>query len=316
MFGYMAGAENTNGSYNTFFGWSSGDTNVTGDNNTLIGSNTDVASGNLGYATAIGADAVVSSSNTIALGRSAGQDTVVVPGNLSVGGSSQGLPFTVRTAAASVSALECGAGEIGISMNSTASDCSGVVMLRYPSGNVAFRAPAGNQIFFESGGATAFTITSNGYASPRLSSTAGSQNVCLNSQLVFSFCSSSARFKSNIRDLDLSLDTLEQLRPVSFVWKDGGLEDIGLVAEEVERVDPLLVTYNQNGEIQGVKYDRIGVVLINVVKEQQAQIDAQQKQIEEQEAQIHAMRSILCELMPGAKICSNQTAPNAQEDQQ
>jgi hypothetical protein len=34
-------------------------------------------------------------------------------------------------------------------------------------------------------------------------------------------------------------------------------------------------TLNNDGQVEGVKYDRVGVVLINAVKEQQAQIEAQ-----------------------------------------
>ena len=56
-----------------------GNSNTTGDNNTIIGNNADVGANNLNFATAIGSDAVVSTSNTVVLGRSA--DTVLVPGN-------------------------------------------------------------------------------------------------------------------------------------------------------------------------------------------------------------------------------------------
>ena len=43
--------------------------------------------------------------------------------------------------------------------------------------------------------------------------------------------------------------------------------------------EPLLVTHNAKGEIEGVKYDRLGVVLIHAVKEQQSQIDRQEQKI-------------------------------------
>ena len=46
------------------------------------------------------------------------------------------------------------------------------------------------------------------------------------------------------------------------------------------KIEPLLVTHNDKGEIEGVKYDRVAVVLINAVKEQQAQIEQQRSQIE------------------------------------
>ena len=63
------------------------------------------------------------------------------------------------------------------------------------------------------------------------------------------------------------------------------MRDVGFAAEEVECVEPLLVTYNPKGEIEGVKYGQLTTVLVNAVKEQQAQIENQQKQIGEQEHQ-------------------------------
>ncbi len=50
-------------------------------------------------------------------------------------------------------------------------------------------------------------------------------------------------------------------------------------AEDVAKVEPLLVTRNDKGEVEGVKYDRITAVLVNAVKEQQQQIQQQQDEI-------------------------------------
>jgi hypothetical protein len=80
FFGYDAGDGNKAGLANAFFGDSAGITNVNGDYNTAIGGLADVGSPNLDHATAIGAGAVVSTSNTIALGRADGSDIVDVPG--------------------------------------------------------------------------------------------------------------------------------------------------------------------------------------------------------------------------------------------
>jgi hypothetical protein len=68
--------------------------------------------------------------------------------------------------------------------------------------------------------------------------------------------------------------------------------------------------YNATGEVDDFKYDRIGVVLVNAVKEQQAQIERQQQQIEEQTellrsqiALVKALRSIVCDPEKTAKVC-------------
>lgn len=82
FFGRNAGVSNTSGDENSFFGAAAGGFNTTGIRNTAIGYNANPGAGNLQYATAIGADSTVSTSNTIALGRSNGSDQVVIPGNL------------------------------------------------------------------------------------------------------------------------------------------------------------------------------------------------------------------------------------------
>lgn len=104
IFGSVAGIGNTTGSNNSFFGRGSGNLNVTGTFNTAIGSGANVGAGDLTFATAIGAGALASTSNTIALGRNTGQDTVVVPGTLSVTGAINGTVANATNAANAVNA--------------------------------------------------------------------------------------------------------------------------------------------------------------------------------------------------------------------
>jgi hypothetical protein len=105
----------------------------------------------------------------------------------------------------------------------------------------------------------------------------GSTMLCYNGLGEIASCSSSVRYKDHVANFTSGLNLLRKLRPVTFRWKDGGQRDLGLVAEEVNDVEPLLVTHNAKGEIEGVKYDRLAAVLINAVKEQQAQIDRLQR---------------------------------------
>jgi hypothetical protein len=104
--------------------------------------------------------------------------------------------------------------------------------------------------------------------------------------------SSSLRYKKDIGRFGLGLDVINRLRPISFTWKSDGTRDFGLGAEDVEEVDPNLVFY-RDGKIEGVKYDRIGVVLINAVKEQQAQIHQQQEQLFKQQRQLKQQRALI-----------------------
>ena len=102
--------------------------------------------------------------------------------------------------------------------------------------------------------------------------------ICRNDNFDITFCSSSIRYKTNVINFTSGLELLLKLRPVSFSWKDNGRPDLGLIAEEVDAVEPLLAFRNQNGEVEGVKYDRVSVVLVNAVKEQQHTIESLQQQ--------------------------------------
>src|SRR5205814_5010560 len=77
---FFFGTGNTTGSFNTFVGYLSGRAVTTGNSNTFLGYNT-AGAATLDHATAIGADAAVTTNNTIVLGRSV--DTVRVPGTAS-----------------------------------------------------------------------------------------------------------------------------------------------------------------------------------------------------------------------------------------
>lgn len=127
--------------------------------------------------------------------------------------------------------------------------------------------------------------------------------VCYGSGYLISACSSSLRFKTDIKPFNSGLNLVNRLKPITFNWKDGGLPDVGLGAEDVEAIEPLLVTYNASGQIQGVKYDRIGVVLLNAVKEQQAQIERQEKRLTEQQALIDELRRLVCKTENKSSVC-------------
>ena len=125
----------------------------------------------------------------------------------------------------------------------------------------------------------------------------GSTQLCRNASNEVSACSSSIRYKKNIKRFKFGLDLIKELRPVSFYWKADDMFDFGLVAEDVFEIEPLLTRQNAKGEVEGVKYDRLSVVLINAVKEQQ-------KQIEKQRSEIEALKRLVCSNNQTAKICS------------
>ncbi|MCO6512756.1 MAG: tail fiber domain-containing protein [Aridibacter famidurans] len=183
----------------------------------------------------------------------------------------------------------------------------------YSNGNTArlWRAGLGDILYVSSNGFLGIgnqfpgeRLNVNGHVALLLAS-GGSTNVCLNAVFRLSTCSSSIRYKSSVREFASGLELVRRLSPVRFEWKDSGTPDLGLVAEEVAEIEPLLVTYNDKGEVEGVKYDRIGVVLVNALKEQQREISEQRKQMEEQQKRIDALYRLVCELKPDAPACKD-----------
>jgi len=108
------------------------------------------------------------------------------------------------------------------------------------------------------------TLKVNSYAS------ASGTDLCINRN-VLSSCSSSFRYKENIENLTLGLDTVLNLRPVTFKWRGRDENDLGFVAEETAAVDPLLVTYKE-GQIEGVRYNQLTSVLTNAIQQQQTKL--------------------------------------------
>ena len=122
-------------------------------------------------------------------------------------------------------------------------------------------------------------------------SMANGRAVYVNSDYKIGTLASSRRFKEGIKPMDKASEVLFALKPVSFRYKkeaDAGRAPMfGLIAEDVEQVDPGLVSHNEKGEVETVRYEQINAMLLNeflkehkTVQEQGATIARLQKQIE------------------------------------
>ena len=90
---------------------------------------------------------------------------------------------------------------------------------------------------------------------------------------------SARKWKTNIQPLVGALGKIERLRGVSFDLRTNGKHDIGFIAEEVGEVVPEVVVRAENGETKSVNYSRLTALLVEAVKEQQAQIRELQSEI-------------------------------------
>jgi hypothetical protein len=101
---------------------------------------------------------------------------------------------------------------------------------------------------------------------------AGALPLCRNASNQIAACSSSLRYKDQVEAFTGGLDLVSRLGPISFTWKDGGARDVGFGAEDVAAIDPRLAVFNPDGTVEGVKYDRLTTVLVNAVKELEAEL--------------------------------------------
>jgi hypothetical protein len=128
---------------------------------------------------------------------------------------------------------------------------------------------------------------------------------------------SSRRWKTNIQTLPDALAKVEQLRGVSYDLKDSGKHEIGVIAEEVGKVVPEIVSWDKNGkDARGVDYSRLTALLIEATKQQQALIHKQQQQIRTQQAKLKAQDTRLDEqqaqISASAKLARTQQAAIAE----
>jgi hypothetical protein len=105
---------------------------------------------------------------------------------------------------------------------------------------------------------------------------------------------SDVRFKKNIYTLEDCLEKVMTIRGVSYDLKSDslnighGMNNIGFIAQELENVIPEVVVTGSDG-YKSVAYDKITVVLTEAIKEQQKQIEGQQKEIDELKALVNSL---------------------------
>ena len=86
--------------------------------------------------------------------------------------------------------------------------------------------------------------------------------------------SSDARLKKDIDPINLGLEAILQLEGKTYKWSDTSRSQqthIGLIAQEVEKVIPELVTEDENG-FKAIAYAKLTTILIEAIKEQQIRI--------------------------------------------
>ncbi|MFA6177347.1 MAG: tail fiber domain-containing protein [Candidatus Paceibacterota bacterium] len=161
--------------------------------------------------------------------------------------------ITLANAATTASPTISASGETNVSLNIKAKGTGSVDV-----GNTA--------------GTLAFSIDSSGNVLilPTYSVTVGATNrdLYIDNTGKIGYVSSAERYKKDISNME-NISWLYDLRPVNYVYKNDSLgrKQYGLIAEEVDKVNPLFVSYNDQGQPETVQYSMFAPVLIKAIQE-------------------------------------------------
>lgn len=291
-FGSRAGQFNTTGNSNSFFGTAAGNANTTGTDNSFFGVNT-----GLGNTTG--------NENTF-FGRRAGDTNTTGNSNTVVGAfadvASGNLSFATAIGAGAVvsssSTVVIGRASDDVRIPGSLDDASLITPTLFTP--------------FVTGGLILDRGTTPG---------ANDEDACFwekdGNRFELTYCASSIKLKENVLDSKLGLASAKRLRPVTYNWKSDGKPSIGLIAEEVNEVDPLLANRDREGSVRSINFQGISAVLIKALQEQQVQIEATdreisklkatnqslQERVDQYQTELAELKKLFCSLESTAKIC-------------
>ena len=105
---------------------------------------------------------------------------------------------------------------------------------------------------------------------------------------------SSERFKDEIKPMDKASEAILALKPVTFHYKKGldpdGIPQFGLVAEQVQKVNPDLVARDAEGKVYTVRYDAVNAMLLNEFLKEHRTVQELKSNAAKQEATISELK--------------------------
>ena len=103
---------------------------------------------------------------------------------------------------------------------------------------------------------------------------------------------SSERFKQDIKAMDKTSEAILALKPVTFRYKHeldpDGIPQFGLVAEQVEKVNPDLVVRGEDGKVMTVRYEAVNAMLLNEFLKEHSQVQQLKVTVAQQQEEFHA----------------------------
>jgi len=92
-------------------------------------------------------------------------------------------------------------------------------------------------------------------------------------------------------------EALFSLTPVTFQYKKeidpAGISQFGLVAEDVEKVNPDLVVRDKEGQPYSVRYDQVNAMLLNEFLKEHRKVQEQQQEMDALKAELKEHRELI-----------------------
>ena len=134
---------------------------------------------------------------------------------------------------------------------------------------------------------------------------AGGVGVIIGSNGKLGTVASSERFKDKIQPMDKASEAILALKPVTFHYKSeldpDSIPQFGLVAEEVEKVNPALVARDADGKVYTVRYEAVNAMLLNEFLKEHRKVEEQSNQIGKQDCKLRTLEATVAELQAALK---------------
>jgi hypothetical protein len=342
--GFNALVTNTTGRQNTATGVGALQLNTTGSENTANGDGALSLNTDGHFNTATGSNALFS--NTTGTGNTAtGQDALesnttgssnTATGSGALLSNSVGINNTA-TGSEALNGNTTGVNNTATGFNTLVSNttgnsnsASGMFALRFNttgSHNIALGFGAGSNITTESnnidigsngiiGESNTIRIGKNGtHTTTRIAGISGAivptgVTVIVDSTGHLGTTTSSARYKEAIKPMATASETLHALEPVTFRYKKEldpeNIAQFGLVAEQVEKLNPDLVARDEQGKPYTVRYDAVNAMLLNEFLKEHQTVQELKKQVAELTAGLQNVSTQLEQNKMASRVAANQ----------
>ena len=129
---------------------------------------------------------------------------------------------------------------------------------------------------------------------------------------------SSVRFKEEIAPMNKASETLYALKPVTFRYHNEidptRTRQLGLVAEDVEKINPDLVVRDTDGKPYSVRYDQVNAMLLNEFLKEHRTVQGQQKEIDALKAELTEQKTLIQKV--SAQVEASKPAPQVVNNNQ